>query len=31
VTLLGTESDPAFGGHLEGALQSVERWLAAFN
>lgn len=27
VTLLGTESDPAFGGHLEGALQSVERWL----
>ncbi|OIN65755.1 hypothetical protein BLD48_14345 [Exiguobacterium sp. KRL4] len=31
VTLLGTESDPAFGGHLEGALQSVERWLTAFN
>lgn len=27
VTLLGTESDSAFGGHLEGALQSVERWL----
>jgi len=30
VTLLGTESDPTFGGHLEGALQSVERWLTAY-
>jgi len=29
VTLLGTESDPTFGGHLEGALQSVEQWLTA--
>ncbi|MCT4780393.1 MULTISPECIES: FAD-dependent oxidoreductase [Exiguobacterium] len=28
VTLLGTESDSTFGGHLEGALQSVERWLS---
>jgi len=30
VTLLGTESDPTFGGHLEGALQSVERWLTTY-
>lgn len=30
VTLLGTESDPSFGGHLEGALQSVERWLTTY-
>lgn len=27
LTLLETESDPAFGDYLEGELQSVERWL----